>query len=72
VRRHRTVASRAAREAAMLKWALVYIVNRVLIFALVAIAINAYFQTSCGGGFSLARQVEQALQGLNDISRAFP
>lgn len=56
----------------MLKWTLVYIVNRLLIFALVAVAINAYFQTSCGGGFSLAGQVERALEGLNDISRALP
>jgi hypothetical protein len=61
-----------ARVAAMLKWTLVYIVNRLLIFALVAVAINAYFQTSCGGGFSLAGQVERALEGLNDISRALP
>jgi hypothetical protein len=56
----------------MLKWTLAYIVNRLLIFALVAMAINAYFQTSCGGGLSLAGQVERALQGLSEISRALP
>jgi hypothetical protein len=56
----------------MLKWALVYVVNRLLIFAVVAIANSAYFQTSCGGGISLAGQVERALEGLNEIARSLP
>jgi hypothetical protein len=54
----------------MLKSVALYVANRLFIMALLTFAMNAYFRTSCGGGGSLIEQVQRALAGLSEISRA--
>lgn len=56
----------------MLKWFASYLINRLFILALIMLAMNTYFQSSCGAGGSLVEQVQRALAGLNEISRALP
>jgi hypothetical protein len=53
----------------MLKWVASYIANRLFILALVMLAMNAYFRTTCGAGISVVDQVQRALAGLDQISR---
>jgi hypothetical protein len=54
----------------MLKSVAFYVINRLFILALLTFAMNAYFRTSCGPGGSLIEQIQRAVAGLNEISRA--
>jgi hypothetical protein len=44
--------------------------NRVLVTAVIVLAISAYGQTSCRGGGSYFESLDHAFSGLRDLARA--
>jgi hypothetical protein len=58
-----------ARSSSMLKWIITYVLNRLLILAVLMFGVSAYFRSTCGGGASILEQVQRVSDGLNAISR---
>ncbi len=53
----------------MLKWAISYVLKRLLVAAALIFGISGYFRVSCGSGASILEQVQRISEGLNAISR---
>jgi hypothetical protein len=54
----------------MLKWAVTFVVNRLIALVVMMFVVSSFFRTSCVAGNSVVGQLEQALSGLKEISRA--
>jgi hypothetical protein len=54
----------------MLKWAVTFIVNRLVVLAAILFAVNTFGKTTCeAGGSSFGEDFGKALIGLKEISR---
>jgi hypothetical protein len=56
----------------MLKSAIAFVVNRLLILAAVWMVLNAYARDNCRGGESHFGTIERALEGWRELQRALP
>jgi hypothetical protein len=54
----------------MIKWAVTFVINRLIVLAAILFAMNTFGRTSCeAGGTSFQDEIGQALTGLKEISR---
>jgi hypothetical protein len=53
----------------MLKWSIKFVINRLIVLAVILVVLSFYLRTSCGR-ISFMGQLEQNLSSLKDIGRA--
>jgi hypothetical protein len=54
----------------MLKWAVTFVVNRLIALFVIMFVVSTFFRTTCVAGNSVVGQLEQALSGLKELSHA--